>query len=494
MMTKLNSLILLVKSLSKSEKKVLRLYSSQTEDKKLYMILFDIIDKERYASIDSITEIFHKRYPKVSLTANVVYLFNLILDTIVYLNVKKYREYELYNSYLKTKILRDRNLYEDYLSLTHETKAKAEAIGCYNLLLTLQREELKRDLSDKFHHLKEEELYLREKDINNNLKIIRQINEQSFLYEMLRFKIEKQRSTAIDKPYIYEDLLISEINLISGLKNEIFEINKQHQLFQAHYFIATGHYKSALNSFSELNKLYLRNEGLWDNRPADYIMILEGVLESLNRMRLFDEMHMYKKQLQELSKKHPYTTIILEVNAINFLYSVAPYMYNREYKKCLSLINQYQGILIDKIFLLSPELFLSVAICLSGIYLVNKNLVNAKKILAPIISNDTFSSLKIFRSVQLLNIIIYYELEDTDYVEAAIRSIRRKNKKANNKMLIEKYLFLYLETEWRILSKEKENLLKKRLKDEIIQARYSMEDYRLMRFFDFSEWVLIKLE
>ncbi|MFT4222002.1 hypothetical protein [Dysgonomonas sp.] len=190
------------------------------------MILFDIIDKEKYASNDSITGIFHQKYPKVSLTANVVYLFNLILDIIVYLNVKKYKEYELYNSYLKTKILRERNLYDDYLSLTHETKAKAEAIGCYNLLLTLQREELKRDLSDKFHHLKEEELYSREKDINNNVNIIRQINEQSFLYEMLRFKIEKQKSAAIDKPYIYEDLLISEINLISGLKNEIFE-NKQ---------------------------------------------------------------------------------------------------------------------------------------------------------------------------------------------------------------------------------------------------------------------------
>jgi hypothetical protein len=493
-MSKLNSLILLVKSLSRSEKKILTLYSSQTKDKKLYMILYDIIDKEKYASDDSVSEIFHRTHPNASLTTNVVYLFDLILDVVVHLNIRKSKEYELYNSYLRTKILRERGLYNDYLSLLQDTKAKAESIGDYNLLLTLQREELKSDLLDNYYHLKEDDLHTKEKEINNNLKIIRQIQEQSFLFEMLRFKIEKHKSTETGKSYIYDDLLISEMNLVSGLKRDIFEINRQHQLFQANYFINTGRYRSALESFSELNKLYLMNEKLWNNHPADYIMILEGILESLNRMKLFEEMSIYRGHLQELTKKYPYVNIILEINAINFRYSVAPYMYRKEYEKCLPLIDQYQDILIDKVFMLPPRLFLGVTICLSGIYLVNKSPVKARKLLAPIISNNTFSSLKIFRSVQLLNLIIYYELEDTDYIEAAIRSIRRKNKKANKETQIEKLLFQYLETEWKILPAEKGNTLKTGFKDTIIYIKYSMEDRQLMRDFDFSEWILTKLE
>jgi hypothetical protein len=457
------------------------------------MILFDIIDKEKYASSDSITKVFYKKHPKVSLTANVVYLFDLILDIIVYLNIKKNREYELYNSYLKTKILRDRGLSDDYSSLLQETIIKAENMGNYNLLLTLQREALRSDLSDNFYHIEEEELFIKEKKINNNLKIIRQINEQAFLYEMLRFKIEKQNSSEIDKPYIYDELIISEMNLISGLKSEIFEINRQHQLFQANYFINIGRYKSALNSFSELNKLYLKNEELWNNHPMDYVLILEGILESLNRMKLFEEMTVYKRHLLDLTEKYSCVNIILEVNAINFLYSVAPLIYYKENEKCLCLIDQYQDILIDKIFLLPPGLLLSVVVCLSGIYLVNKNLVKARKLLVPIINNNTFSDLKTFRSVELLNIIIYYELEDTDYVEAAIRSIKRKNKKAERKTQIEKFLFQYLETEWRILSEEKRNILEKKFKNEIIHAKYSMGDRQLMRTFDFSEWILTKL-
>lgn len=492
-MSKLSSLILLVKSLSKSEKKALSLHSLQSEDKKLYLDLFDIIDKEKYASNESITKLFNKRHPNSSLAPNVKYLFDLILQIVVELNVRKNDEYELYNSYLKTKVLRERGLYDDYSSLIQETKDKAKDIGEYNLLLTLQRDELKSDFLDYFDHLTEEELFKKQQGINENLKIIRQINEQSFLYEMLRFKIEKQKSTDTDKTYAYNDLLISEMTLVSNLKNDVFEISRLHQLFQANYFISIGSYKSALNSYSELNKLYLANEKLWNNPPIYYVVILEGILESLNRMKLFDEMQPYLQQLSNLTQKFPYVNFVSEVNAIIFLYSVAPLMYNKEYKKSLLLIEDYQEKVIDRLLLLSPRLFLSVTICLSGIHLMNRDLSQARKLLAPIIKNNTYASLKTFRPAQLLNLIIYYELEDADYLEAAIRSIRRKNNKTNKETQIEKLLFSFLNTEWRILPKEDAKKQKMNLREKIENMKYSVEDLHLIKVFNFSEWILTKL-
>lgn len=457
------------------------------------MDLYDIIDREKYPSYNSITDIFYKKYPDSSLHANVKYLFELILQVIVDLNNKKNKEYELYNSYLKTKVLRERSLHDDYLSLIQEIKQNATEIGEYNLLLTLQREELKCDDLDSFYHLNEDDLFKKVEHINDNLKVIRQINEQAYLYEMLRFKIAKQKSMEVNKSYVYNDLLISEITLVSNLKNEVFEINRQHQLFQASYFISIGSYKSALNSFSELNKLYMENEKLWSNNPTHYVTVLEGILESLNRMKLFNDMPIYKEQLLLIAQKHSHVDFVLEVNAIDFLYSVFPNIYNKEYKQCLKLIDQYQDILISKLLSLSPRLFLSVTICLSGIYLANKELIKAKKALAPIISNNTYSNLKTFKSVQLLNLIIYYELEDIDYVEATIRSIKRKNKKTNKGTQIEKLLFLYLETEWKILSKEKKNTLKENLRTRITDTKFSIEDLLLIRVFDFSKWILFKL-
>lgn len=493
-MSKLNSLILLVKSLSKSEKKALTLSSGSQTKKSLYLTLFNIIDKDKYASEDSITKAFYKRYPDSSLSANIQYLFDLILQIAVNLNIRKNNEYELYNSCLKTKVLRERGLYDDSLSLIQEMKEKAKQIEEYNLLLALQRDELQSEILDYFDHIKEDELFNKQQEVNDNLKIIKQINEQSFLYELLRFRIEKQKTIDTDKFYVYNDLLISEMTLVSGLKNEIFKISRQHQLFQANYFISIGSNKNALKSFSELNNLYLKNEHLWNNPPVYYVMVLEGVLESLRGMRLFDEMAPYKDQLLSLAQKYPYVNFAVEVNAIVFLYSVSSYMHKHEPKKCIDLMNQYQENLLDKLTLLPPRLFLSMEICLSGIYLMNGELVKARRQLAPIIQNNTFGTLKLFRSVQLLNLIIYYEQEDTDYVEAAIRSIKIKNKKSNKETQIEKLLFRYLKTEWKTLPDEKADVLKLKLKNEIKSTKYTIEDLQLMKFFDFGDWILTKLK
>lgn len=492
-MSKLNSLIILVKSLSKSEKKALTLSATSQTKKSLYLTLFNIIDKDKYASEDSITQTFYKKYPDSSLSANIQYLFDLILQVAVDLNVKKNNEYELYNSYLKTKVLRERGLYHDYLSLIQETKERAKQIEEYNLLLTLQRDELQSDMLDYFDQIKEDELFDKHQEVNDNLKIIRQINEQSFLYRMLRYRIEKQKGVEIDKDYAYKDLLINEMTLMSGLKNEIFKISIQHQLFQASYFISIGSHKNALNSFSELNNLYLKNKHLWNNPPIYYVMVLEGVLQSLRGMRLFDEMQPYKEQLLLLANKYPYVNFTVEVYAIVFIYTVSAYMHHLKTKRCLELIVEYKNNLIDKLNLLRPRLFLSMEICISGIYFMNKDFINAKRRLAPIIHNNTFCTLKLYRSVQLLNLIIYYELEDSDYVEAAIRSIKLKNRKSNKESQIEKLLFNYLKIEWKTLPKDKITSLKKKFKDEIENIKYTIEDLELTKIFEFKEWVLSKL-
>lgn len=494
MPNKLNSLILLIKSLSKSEKKALRVYASQTSDKKIYLSLFDIIDKEKYTNNDTIADTFNKKYPDSSIIQTVKYLFDIILQIAVNLNLNKNKVYDLYNTYLKSKVLKERGLFEDYTDMLQESKEKAKSIGEFNLLLTLQKDELVSDLFGYFDYTNDDELFDKQQDIYNNLKTISQINEQSFLYQMLRFKIEQQKTVSSNNIYAYNDLLISEMSLVSNLKNDIFEIRRLHQLFQANYFANIGHYKSALNSYAELNQLYLDNEKYWNNPPVYYLMVLKGVLESLNQMRLFDEMPKYQNQLLYLADKYPYVHFVMEINVINFIYTVSPLLYKREYKKCIQVINQYQESIIDKLQLLPPRLFLSMSVSLSSIYLMNKDLSRARRILAPIINSETLASLKIFRSVQLLNLIIYYELEDTDYIETAIRSIKRKNRKQGKSTSVEKLIFKYLETDWKVFSKEKSLIYKKKIKDEIENMVYEVNDIQLIKIFNFIDWILIKVK
>ena len=75
-MTKTNSWILLVKSLSKSEKKDIYLRSKETKNVKGYMALFKMIDKQKISDSKILAEYFSAKYPRTAFIPVVKYLYD----------------------------------------------------------------------------------------------------------------------------------------------------------------------------------------------------------------------------------------------------------------------------------------------------------------------------------------------------------------------------------------------------------------------------------
>ena len=75
------------------------------------------------------------------------------------------------------------------------------------------------------------------------------MNEQSSLYELLKYRmINKGVSRSLKETHDLDDLVTSEISIVASTGIENFEIKKNHQLFQANYFITVGDYRAAFNS------------------------------------------------------------------------------------------------------------------------------------------------------------------------------------------------------------------------------------------------------
>src|SRR5690606_7243560 len=85
------------------------------------------------------------------------------------------------------------------------------------------------------------------------------------------------------------DLLISELSLITRGNQTNFESQKMHLLFQSFFLTHTGQYKSSLKSFREFNRLFEDHQFLWSFPPYDELSTSFSVLDNLRTDGYFDE-------------------------------------------------------------------------------------------------------------------------------------------------------------------------------------------------------------
>ncbi|WP_029905376.1 hypothetical protein [Prevotella sp. 10(H)] len=488
-MSKINSLILLVKSLSKSEKKAIYTRSQLNSAQKEYITLLKLIDKHNINDVDELSKRLTKEHPKAFFPATTSYLYNFILKTLVDIKQNQDATYNLYNNISAANILYERNLYSDYREMLEKLIIKAKEIENYNLLLILERMELSFFLKEGFNGISEKEILDKQHKINETIKVIRQINEQSTLYELLRFYLEyKPVTNNMSSRQLFNDLVVSEMSLVSNLKHDVFEINKLHQLFQAHYLISTGDYKSALNCFIELNSMFERNQKLWNNPPIYYMLVLEGVLESLRGIRKYDKIPYFLDKLKHLTGYSIYFQA--EIQCIDFVYSIVPYTDIEDYKKGLDIIGEHRDFLFNKRGLLTPQRDLQLSLIIATVYLMTGNIHLAKKQLSHIICTDTYENIWLFRPIQLINLLIYYELNDFEFVTSSIRAIKRQNKIKNKKSNVEKILFQFLNTDLFLLSKTKKETLYKKFENELENMECIEDDNMLLLKFNFPKWIL----
>ncbi|MBK5720651.1 hypothetical protein JGH11_07180 [Dysgonomonas sp. Marseille-P4677] len=492
-MNKVNALILLVNSLSKAEKKAIYLQSDLISGVKVYLELFKMIESKKIIDGKVLANEFALRFPRTNFHPTVKYLYDFILSVLVKLKVTQNKEYSLYNKLMAAKLLYERNLDKDYYATLKQLKKEAKEHELYHLLLTIERMELDYLRISGFINLSEKDLLKKQHKMSDTFKTIRQINEQSSLYELLLLRIEKTPASqrAKQKQFL-NDLIVSEITLVSNLKRDVFEIQKLHQLFQGHYLIYVGDYKSAINSFIELDKLFVDNKALWSNPPFYYVSVLEGILQSFRAIREYDKLDYFLRKLRSID--YPSQTFDVEILCIDFIYSLAPYLDNGIEKESVEIVSKYTSSLIQKRELLTPYRNMQLALMLAKVHMLRKDYGAANKQLSPIVYGDSYVDIWLYHPIQLLNLAVDFELGNYDLIISKIRSIKRKNTLSRKTSKFENVFFRFLNSDLRYLSPEKKGQEKAKLEEELAQLDISHEDQRILKLFDFRKWMLSKFE
>ena len=101
MTTKTSSLIFLVHSMSKSEKRIFRARRKAAD----YVVLFDMISKEGIVSAQELKQRYGKRFGTTSFNVAVSYLYETLLDVLQVLRKDQDRDYRLFNKIMRARIL-----------------------------------------------------------------------------------------------------------------------------------------------------------------------------------------------------------------------------------------------------------------------------------------------------------------------------------------------------------------------------------------------------
>ena len=349
-MKRVDSVISLIYSLSKSEKKHFSSQVVKDKEEKDYLVIYDIITKSKQPNGNTVKEEFYQRRPNGSFEVSIQYLYEKLVDTLLTLRKRKDIYYDLLNDLCKARMLYERSLFEECFEILSNTIEQAQFYENNEILTIALKLELEYLLRLNFPNMTEQELFHKHFIQNESLKKIRKITEQSSLHNLLKYRLSHIGAIRTSKQkQDMNDLMVNELYIAASSDAEgNFELTRNHKLFQANYLMGAGDYKAALNSYKELNLLFEQNQQFWSNPPIYYLSVLEGVLGSLRTVGNYDEMPYFLEKLKRLIAED--SSLEFKVNAICLLfqYELFPHLDKGEFFNCTKLIDCYQESLYNK--------------------------------------------------------------------------------------------------------------------------------------------------
>ncbi|MEO9476221.1 MAG: hypothetical protein ABJG41_11825 [Cyclobacteriaceae bacterium] len=479
--------------MSRSEKKAFKLLISNQERKPYYVQLFELVQKDVNNTSDSIKAEFSSLNPNVSYDTTITYLYKVLLDVMLQLQKEQDSFYSHFDKIMKARILYEKSLFDESLDLLRKVIIEAGKSENHFALLIASRQELEYLLALNFPNIEEKSLLNKQFKINQVIRVIQKMNQQSSLYELLKHRVTHKGNVRSEhQKSELNDLVTSEMSLVASSSVENFEIKKLHQLFQANYLISVGDYKSALHSFYELNDLLERNRHLWSNPPIYYLMTLEGVLDTLRSLRNYDGMTHFISQMKKLKTKSP--NFNATVTCLVFLYELFPQLDTGKFKAAEDLMRSYNENLLKKTHLLSLSRTAELSLYTALIYLGLKEFKKAKKNLNAIVFvGKKYSSLPLYRTIRLTNLIILFELKEFDLIKYETRSIKRTINTEDKGYKIELKIIKFVnKPNLPLTSKKREELWSKISKD-FEQIRHDPFEHQTLKLFDFSAWIESKV-
>ena len=482
----------LIHSLSAVEKKTFILSSKILDGDKDYLGLYEIILNNNYFSINNIKEAFLARYPKKSFQNNVSYLFKLITKTLISIRISQDNWYKEMYGLMVAKLCVERSITDYALKILRETDASAnENQNEINSYLSRRFElDILSDLN--FKDTDEYSLVAKQMNLRNSINKIKHLHEQYSIYELLKIRTlnDKTFTENSDKKNI-QDLILSEIAIISATNKDVFVSQKLHYMFQSFFLTHNNDDNAAIKGFFKLIELFDNNPKKWNNPPYDYLSVLDEILNILSYSGKYHEMLFYINKLNQLIEKDYPKHFENEVKKSIKLYELIMHIGTNQYNLILDNINYYKP---SHTLHINNKKDSEIILWNCILYYSLKKWSMVKKLSSTFVIYEHDKQLE--RVGRLFYIISMYELRDLDLIDYNIRAFKRTYKNLPKLFPIENIIFTLILSDIKSRGNNYKAELYSKIENKLITEESSnSETFKyLLKYFDFTVWVRQQFE
>jgi hypothetical protein len=482
-MAKADMLSRLINTLTKAEKRYFRLFTALQQGNKDYVNLFDLMERQTFKNTAAIKESFLQQHAGSNYEVCSKYLYKILLDCLLHLRLQRDETAIITTGILKSDILFERSLHEEALKQLQKMQSQATERDHTLLLLWAKQQEIRLLNQLNFPDLTEPELVHKQTDINATIRQLQQDHQHTSLYEVLRHRLLYQGMARTSRHQEALDELVAEETKLADTGH------KTHLLFQAHYFLITGDYTAALQLFHDLEILLETH-----NAPADHLLVIEGILDSLRAAKRYKELHSFLDKVRHFKSDGAYFEVM--VQRLLFIYELGSYIDSGNFSAALSLQKQYASTLQKNMYLLDIGKQAEIHLYQALVYLGNDDINHAHNCIDQVLQqSNLYSSLPIYRTFRLVHLLIQYELGNYEYIRYETRAFRRHlQPDSKRSYLLERTVIKFLSGGEVPAVTALRLALWKKINSSFDKIRTDKYERQQLKLFDFSAWIEAKLK
>ncbi len=489
----------LIKSLSKSEKRFFKIYSSRhvIGDQNKYIQLFNAIDKQKSYNEEAIIKKFAREKFVKRLPVAKAYLYELILRSMNVYHAQQTVEAQLRELMGNIQFLQEKGIDDHALRLV--TKAKKMALEQEKLsflpeLLRLQ----KLILETRFYSEQKEailwDLHQEEGDI---LQQLQNINEYWLLHARLYYQQSHKGVTGQQK----------EVERFADIPNHQLLQNEQRALsftarlllyktYSTYYFITRNfakcyHYSNELISLLESRPELLQQDSLLYVSSVNNLLNMTGILQkTTERTYYIDKLHQMRQQKQYKKNRQ----LQLKLFQAYYYHQMIHHIGQHQYKEALPLIEQLTQSLEEFNDLL--DIMGEVMLCFYSFHICfcAEQYEEAHQWLQRILAYDaTDIRQDIYRYAHILNLLASYELKKPELLRQAIRSTYGFLYQLPIQTPFEKLVQQFLKQLPKVASEKAFIEVFTEFRQQLLALYAQKNGAQAQRYFDFLSWVHSKI-
>lgn len=493
-------LFVLIKSLSKPEKRYFKLFSSRhiSAAKNSYQSLFDAIDKQDEYDEEALLKKFKNKAltNRFSVTKN--RLYNSIMRSLDAYHSNSSVDAELRRLLHSAEILYKKSLYEQSNKMLKSAKRLAYHHEKNTILIEVLNWEKMLLEKDNYEDVSADDIDKILKEDQRIAKLIAVYNEfwnvKSHLFNVL-FRKGKARSEA----ELTKFKTLIDHTLLNRDDSELFSQTRYlyYHIYSAFYF-GTGDYQRCYEYLKKNIALIEKNYPLFQEEPNTYVSVLTNAIYVGTQLKKFDEAFDYLQKLRTV----PEQLVInsnenLDIRLFNSAYSIELTLYAQtgQFEKGLSIVCDVEKGLKKYGSKLSSvrkaSFYFSIAILYFG---AGKHAQALKWI------NELMNEVNIDQSedihcfAQLLNLIIHLELGNKDLIPYTLKSTSRYLETRNRVYKFETAMLRFIGDALRADNEEEVQETYQRLADVLKPLQNDPFESTALEHFDFISWAESKIQ